>query len=137
MFRFAKSGSVLFQVLCWLFLASLSGDAANLDDLLQNVVALHDDADIGIACAVSAAETLLPLNSTSHLVQSMTADRLPGRYPPGGIRIVIDQDSPSLEGDGIRTGFESPFAGAAPRFGIREATTFADRLHILFRTLLI
>jgi hypothetical protein len=51
MFRFVKSGSVLFQFLSWLFVASLFCDGANLDDLFHGVSVLHDDFEIGAGCA--------------------------------------------------------------------------------------
>ncbi len=115
MFKFAKSGSALFQFLSWLFVATLFCDCANLLGLVQGVVPVHDDFD--------AART----HNGDVSVTGCAAAGL----------VVIDQDSPSLEPQLLRLECESLFTPLDDQIEVHDAPPQAGQMHILFRSLLI
>jgi hypothetical protein len=137
MFRFAKSGSAHFQILSWLFVASLFCDGSNLDDLFHGAGVLHDDFDIGAACAGGPDGVSPVAGRTYHVSGDVTVGTLPAPASPRAIRIVIDQDSPSLESDGLCTIFE-PLGSFRDTPGEwSDSLLPSELLHIRFRNLLI
>ena len=95
MFRFARSGSVLFQFLSWLFVASLFCDGANLDDLLGGRCVIHDDVEIAAASTgiFSGLSVSAPGLSQVQAGAIVAAPFVPS--PAMKVPVVIDQDSPS------------------------------------------
>lgn len=135
MFKLAKSGSISFRILSWLFVGALFCDVANIDDLFRGVVALHDDFEVG---AVSAGG-LAGLPSIAGPCTGVPGMTTLGNVPvaPAAVRIVVDQDSPSIEARGLRSsGATMLTLRGTPRNG-DDTWTSSELLHIRFRHLLI
>ena len=115
--RFVQRRSCLFLVVMWMFVTTVFADAANIDDIFCPTV-LHDDGEVTEGAAP-------PLLSRSDALT------------PGLLRVIIDQDSPSLPvdvdvlaiisqilpGNDQQASYASPFASGT--------------LHIKLHTLLI
>ncbi len=137
MFRYVKTGSAVFQFLSWLFVASLFCDGANLDDLFHGVSVLHDDFEIGAGCAGGIDGSCSAAIGGNHGSTGTTVGTLPAPAPASEVRIVIDQDSPSLEAGGLRIVFEPLASILDTPAKWRESRLPSETLHIRFRHLLI
>jgi len=96
--RFATSRSLSFRIVAWLFLAALFCDGANLDDLLPGSVVLHDDADV-MSCGVAGPGVGALSQAAGSPVRGASTLTLPVQFPSqmrGLVRVIVDQDSPSL-----------------------------------------
>lgn len=122
--RFVNRRSGLFLIVCWAFAATLFADAANLDDIFSSNYVIHDDDDASAPLA----------SSPSHDGASAP---LPEKSPPSPVRLILDQDSPSLaaELDASSLVAQSMFPGEET---VSYEMFFAfDELHIKLHTLLI
>jgi hypothetical protein len=122
--RFVKRRSRLFLILGWGFAATLFADAANLDDLFSSNYVIHDDD----------AASVPPWAMPSH---DGAAPQTPAKSPPSPVRLILDQDSPSLAADS-----ETATLTFQAMPSVEEAAGYvhvitADALHIRLRTLLI
>ena len=122
--RFVKRRSRLLLILGWAFAATLFADAANLDDIFSSNYVIHDDDDASTP----------PIGIPSH---DGSAPQSPVQSPPSPVRLILDQDSPSLAADSetATLTFQALPSGedAAPY----EHVITASALHIRLRTLLI
>jgi len=135
--RFVKSGSPLLQAVIWIFAVTLFADAANLDDLCSGTIVLHDDDEV-------VTPDLLSFDGISDQVWRDFASsgaahqiRQAAQFPRTPVRIVVDQDSPSLPADALPVAFRStslPDDSPAVTPGIQPAT---EHLHLRFHALLI
>jgi hypothetical protein len=99
-------------------------DAANLDDIFSSNYVIHDDDD------ASAPSASIPFHDSA-------SNPLPEKAPPSPVRLILDQDSPSLaaESDASSLVAQSMFSGEKT---ISYDMVFAvDELHIKLRALLI
>ncbi len=95
---FRRLTSPLALGVIWLFLGAFLIDAANLDDLVPGNVVLHPDSDeescdqppVAYTPAAGQARTL------SHDI-----NRVGQSTPMHHVRLVIDQDSPSLAAESL------------------------------------
>ena len=122
--RFVKRRSGLFLLVSWAFAATLFADAANLDDIFSSNFVIHDDDE---AWAPPG-----PIPS-----QDSATPRLPDKSPPSPVRLILDQDSPSLaaESDASSLVAQSVFSGE--KTVTYEMVFAVDALHIKLRALLI
>jgi len=97
--RFVGSHTLFSEVMGWFFVACLFCDAANLDDLLSRSVVLHDDDEV-YASDLDGCEGT---NSSMCWEQQRSIGTSAVAQPPPvsrtTVRIIIDQDSPSLPAD--------------------------------------
>ena len=122
--RFVKRRSRLFLIVSWAFAATLFADAANLDDIFSSNYVIHDDDD------TSAPSASIPFHDSA-------SNPSPEKAPPSPVRLILDQDSPSLaaESDASSLVAQSMFSGEKT---ISYDMVFAvDELHIKLRALLI
>jgi hypothetical protein len=110
-------------ILTWMFLALVFADAANLDDIFLTANIIHDDTDL-IAPPPGHQD---PPTGTSDT----------GSHHHADLRVIIDQDSPSLaavdEVETIQIGrFPLPENAAGVTSFLSD-----DELHIKIRLLLI
>jgi len=133
----AQSRSPLSTLALWLFIAALVCDAANLDDLLSPGIVLHDDDQIVYSgtdlhdASVASNCTGLRQTDGAFSVRQYSSVRQPF------VRVVIDQDSPSLEANVI------PASSKVFRF-LTDTSAFSIEFlpatglrHLLFHSLLI
>jgi len=135
--RFIKANSLFARAMGWFFAASLFCDGANLDDIFSRSIILHDDEEVIGACQDSAAGSGTGMfcdhprsSGETGLQPSAPLTRTP-------VRVIIDQDSPSLAAEGSETAIEplpnfedSP----VPSSDVQRAV---ERLHLRFHSLLI
>ncbi len=95
MIKLAKKASRVFQVGMWLFTAVTFADAANLDDLVADTVVIHDDQDADTQPALVADSAPQAANNPA----THAARRDSSQSPVAPVRVVFDQDSPSLAAD--------------------------------------
>ena len=122
--RFVKRRSRLFLIVSWAFAATLFADAANLDDIFSSNYVIHDDD------AASAPYGAIPSPDRS-------SPDSQGKFPPSPVRLILDQDSPSLaaESDASSLVGQSMFSGEKT---VSYEMVFAvNALHIKLRALLI
>lgn len=97
---------MLFRVGMWLFIAATFADAANLDDVLSDAVVIHEEQDADVRAAHAAVGTPQAQDNAA-----TTPHRHGSRpTPAASVRVVFDQDSPSLAAD--PTPLEALFAVA-------------------------
>jgi hypothetical protein len=97
--RFVKTNSALFQIVGWFFVATLFCDGANLDDIFIGSVVLHDDIDVigpDLGACSGSGVLMCGKRHESGAVSSVRQSASLLRTP---IRVVVDQDSPSLAAD--------------------------------------
>ena len=90
---FRKSKSPLVVGIIWIFVAAYCFDAANLDDLIPGNVVVHPDTnESSLAPQAASFDGLVstPAKPASHPAAPTQCGK------PHTIRIIIDQDSPSL-----------------------------------------
>jgi hypothetical protein len=95
MTKLGNKTSRLFQVCLWLFTAVTFADAANLDDFFADTVVIHDDQD-------AETQPVLVMDSALHVANTAAAHatrRDSNQIPVAPVRVVFDQDSPSLAAD--------------------------------------
>jgi hypothetical protein len=122
--RFVKRRSRLFLIVSWAFAATMFADAANLDDIFSSNYVIHDDD------AASAPYGSIPSPDRS-------SPDSQGKFPPSPVRLILDQDSPSLaaESDASSLVGQSMFSGEK---AVSYEMVFAvNALHIKLRALLI
>ena len=122
--RFAKSGTRFFLTFAWFVVATLFADSANLDDLFTSNYVVHDDDEVASA---DQQPQNIPPDSQQH----------PDKAPAHPVRVIVDQDSPSLAAD---TDAFTLVAGTLFSEQITvayETVRTGDCLYIKYRTLLI
>jgi hypothetical protein len=122
--RFVKKRSTPFLFLAWIFAATLFADAANIDDLFSSNYVIHDDDDAG-----SPPGTIPIHDCAPHPSQDNT--------PPSPIRVILDQDSPSLAAEYDASSLVTQSFLSAEKAISYEMVFFDDALHIKLRSLLI
>jgi len=127
--HFVKSGSRLFLFVSWVFLGSLFADSANLDDLFASNYVIHDDEDVASDLSQTAPASSQP-SDHSGAQQS-------GSHPDQAVRVIVDQDSPSLPADRDASTLVGETPVVEPEVVAYETTLAAEPLHIKLRTLLI
>ena len=134
--NFTKNESRIFFAICWLFIAAMFADGANLDDLLPGFIVVHSDEDNATQTesellTPSAAKT--PVRSHS-LPQPLQKKEDSQPTPP--LRIIYDQDSDSLAAAPVS--LAESFVPLPPETLVEyESTTSAHSLYLLNCTLLI
>ncbi len=133
--RFVAGKSILFLVLAWTLTATLFADGANLDDLCSGAIVLHDD-DEATAPDAFLAQAAAP----QHHAQAAPKHHGPSdskQLPATPVRVIVDQDSPSLAADTrLETIFEAVNT-ATSTLVIHRAPPARDALHLQLCTLLI
>jgi len=132
--RFAKSGSRLFIVLTTICTLSLFGDSANLTDLFSEITTIHfDEVTSESDNQIISPSNLQPVQSFSDFVIHRNVSK---QVPPCVKRVMLDQDSPSLEAVSI---FTSETHIAVPRDAAVTVpfVFYAESLYLEHRTLLI
>ena len=133
----AQPRSLLSTLALWLFIATLVCDAANLDDLLSPGIVLHDDDQI-----VYSGTDLHDASVASNYREQLQNDgafsvRQYSPVPHPFVRVVIDQDSPSLEANVFQASSKVfRFLTGSPSFST-EVLSSTSLLHLLFHSLLI
>jgi len=122
--RFVKSSSRLFLSLAWLVVASLFADGANLDDIFTSNFVVHDDDEV--ATAVQPPQTVPP-----------DASQHPEKAPAHPVRVIVDQDSPSLAAEADAATLVAGTLNGEPVAVAYETVRSSDSLYIKNRTLLI
>jgi hypothetical protein len=122
--RFVKHRSKLFLIVSWAFAATLFADAANLDDIFSSNYVIHDDDD---ACVPPGP---IPTHDSA-------TPQSPEKAPPSPVRLILDQDSPSLAADSDATSLVAQSMFRGEKTVTYEMVFAFDALHIKLRTLLI
>ncbi len=122
--RFVKRRSHLFFFVAWAFAATLFADAANLDDIFSSNYVIHDDDD---ACVPPGP---IPTHDCG-------APQTQGKTPPAPVRLILDQDSPSLAAEYDASSLVGESVLSAEKAVSYEMVFAVDALHIKFRSLLI
>ena len=112
------------MIVSWAFAATMFADAANLDDIFSCNYVIHDDDD------ASAPSGSIPFHDSA-------SKPLPENAPPTPVRLILDQDSPSLaaEADASSLVAQSMFSGE--KTVSYEMFFSFDALHIRLHALLI
>jgi hypothetical protein len=105
--RFLVSRSLLLHFATWLFIALFSCDEVNVADLCPGFFVLHDDDDIAAGSSVACCGSVQARCNAPQ--ESSCAPRVKQSGPLArfGVRVLIDQDSPSLAAGECRTVFGS------------------------------
>lgn len=127
--RFVKSGSRLFPFVSWIFLGSLFADSANLDDIFASNYVIHDDEDV--------ASALVQKIPTSRQESDHSGGPQAGSHPDQTVRVIVDQDSPSLPAEADASTLVGETFSYEPDSAAYETTHTGEPLHIKLRTLLI
>ncbi|HMK39676.1 MAG TPA: hypothetical protein VK569_10070 [Bacteroidota bacterium] len=122
--RFVKSGSRLVMFMAWVFAATMFADAANLDDIFSSNYVIHDDD------AASAPPGPIPVHDTG-------SPQAPAKSPPSPVRLILDQDSPSLAADSDASSLVDGTLLSGEKASVYEMVFAIDGLHIKLRSLLI
>lgn len=122
--RFVKGGSRLVIFMAWVFAATMFADAANLDDIFSSNYVIHDDD------AASAPPAPIP----SHEGGSAQS---PVKSPPSPVRLILDQDSPSLAAESDASSLIDGTLLAGEKASSYEMFFAIDGLHIKLHSLLI
>ncbi len=94
--KFTANKSKIFFAICWLFVAALFADGANLDDLIPGTIVVHSDEDNDSQTdsqLLAHVSNDAPVRSHS-LPQHSHNQETP--QPTTPVRIIYDQDSDSL-----------------------------------------
>ncbi len=137
--RFVSHRSVFIIALVWVVAILLFADAANLDDLCSGTLVLHDDDEVTAPVSIglsSWADHGGP-NRSASLPLSHGEGSASKQQPATPVRVIVDQDSPSLAADWhLGAIFES--INAADRvIALRVNPPVRDELFLRFCTLLI
>ncbi len=94
--KFTKNKSKIFFAVCWLFVAAMFADSANLDDLLPGTIVVHSDEDNDTQ---TDYDLLVNVHNDSP-VRSQSLPQQPKKQetpqPTTTLRVIYDQDSDSL-----------------------------------------
>jgi hypothetical protein len=135
--RFVKTDSLLFHIAGWFFIATLFCDGANLDDLLSGSVVLHDDDEVIAADQSPYAGADIPVCRGDYSYAGASAVRQPVHLLRAPVRVIIDQDSPSLAAGRFQIGSATlPLLKDSPEANF-ECPLPPESLFIRFRSLLI
>ena len=132
--RFAKSGSRLFVVLTTICILSLFGDGANLTDLFSETTTVHfDEVNNESENEITVPSHFQFAQSFSDFVIHRSVSK---QVLPCIKRVILDQDSPSLEAVSI---FTSETHIAVPRDAAVTVpfVLYSESLYLEHRTLLI
>lgn len=135
--RFVKSQSFVFQLAAWFFVATLFCDAANLDDLFTGSIVLHDDEEViaaNLACPVGSATQMY---GAQGIVKGSSGIRESAPLSPAHVRLIIDQDSPSLAAGQILIDFMSRCILENSPAASFESQLPIELRYLRFRSLLI
>ena len=122
--RFVKGRSHLFFFVAWAFAATLFADAANLDDIFSSNYVVHDDDDAW------APPGPIPTHDCG-------TPHSQGKTPPAPVRLILDQDSPSLAAEYDASSLVAQSMLSGEKVVSYEMVFAVDALHIRFRSLLI
>jgi hypothetical protein len=122
--RFVKGRSRFFLFVAWAFAATLFADSANLDDLFSSNYVVHDDD----------AATTPPVSIPSH---DGAPGQTPDKAPPPPVRLILDQDSPSLAAEYDASSLVAQSTLSGEKAVSYEMVFAVDALHIKLRSLLI
>ncbi len=122
--RFVKRRSVLFLFVAWAFAVMMFADAANLDDIFTSNYVIHDDDDAWAP----------PPPIPSHDPVSPPSQ---GKTTPAPVRIILDQDSPSLAAEYDASSLVAQSTLSGEKTVSYEMVFAVDALHIKLRSLLI
>jgi len=122
--RFVVRRSRFFLFVAWAFAATLFADSANLDDIFSSNYVVHDDD----------ASTTPPAPVPS---RDAAPGRTPEKAPPAPVRLILDQDSPSLAADHDASSLVAQSALSGEKAVSYEMVFAVDALHIKLRSLLI
>ncbi len=137
--RFIAQRSALFVVVTVVFVAALFADGANLDDLCPGAIILHDDDEVAVPANFGLDAQPGPGAAHRHSAFPSPHSRHGDSKssPAAPVRVVVDQDSPSLQAE-WRLGMTSEpgdAAGCVP--AAYHAPPAPGALHLRFCTLLI
>ncbi len=137
MHRTAQSHPLLFRIASWLFIASVTCDGTNVDDLCSGCIIVHDDELVIAASRIPADETTELHSNLQIELQGPATIRQIVSPPMVSLRIILDQDSPSLHSGGSLSlaGVPTLFIQSTPLILLQILP--AEPLHIRFHTLLI
>jgi hypothetical protein len=124
--RFVQRRSCLFLVVMWMFVTTVFADAANIDDIFCPTV-LHDDGEVTEGAAPP------PTHMGTHPPLLSRFDAL----TPGLLRVIIDQDSPSLPVDVDVLALVSQILPGNDQQASYASPFASGTLHIKLHTLLI
>ena len=122
--RFVKRRSGLFLLVSWAFAATLFADAANLDDIFSSNYVIHDDDEAW------APPGPIPSHDSA-------TPRPPEKSPPSPVRLILDQDSPSLAAESDASSLVAQSVLSGEKTVSYEMVFAVDALHIKLRALLI
>ncbi len=128
-----KLNYILLLVTIWVFIGLYFIDAANLDDLLPDTIVLHPEADDS-----SPDGSTIELTGDDAIVQKPQSapDQSGQSKKSETVRIVIDQDSPSLAAEPLVSMLSSHAMPEDP-IHIADSFTSSSSLYLLNCTLLI
>ncbi len=137
--KFVQKRTKLFLIATWTFIAALFADGSNLDDLFPGTLVIHSDEDNLSGC-VFELET--PSQGTTPS-QSPSIPQIP-QLPKGSkqvpiptIRVIFDQDSPSLTGESLESDGSFSLLFPDEQQVVYHCPIFAESLYIKFCTFLI
>ena len=134
--KFTKNKSKIFFAVCWLFIAAMFSDGANLDDLIPGTIVVHSDEDNDTQ---TDYDLLVNVHDNSP-VRSQSLPQHPKKQetpqPTTTLRVIYDQDSDSLAAAPVS--LAESFVPLLPETLVEyESTTSAHSLYLLNCTLLI
>lgn len=123
--------------MAWFFVAALFCDGANLDDLFSDFVVLHDDDEAGATASAAYGWTNGRVCWEQHNTTGTPEVRQSPPFLRSLVRVIIDQDSPSLTADGFHAIFNPLrfLKDSSSDLFFRQLPT--ELLHIRFHSLLI
>jgi hypothetical protein len=135
--RFAAANRLFSQILGWLFLATLLSDAVNLDDLVCGHPVLHDMDDVVLINLGMFDGADAPMCRAKRCPREASGIRQSALLSPASVRIIIDQDSPSIGAPPSQTISDSlPVPEDSPAVSFKDRLS-VDLLHLRHCTLLV
>jgi hypothetical protein len=137
--RFVSHKSALFLVVAWVVALTLFADGANLDDLASGTVVLHDDDQVTQSQVPDLAASMDRWSSDQSNPHSQVPVKSgqPLRFPASPVRVIVDQDSPSLAAEWrLGTIFES-LGTAEFLISVRRTPPAHNTLYLQYCTLLL
>jgi hypothetical protein len=134
--KFTANKSKIFFAICWLFIAAMFSDGANLDDLIPGTVVVHSDEDND----TQTDYDLLVNVSNDTPVHAQSLPQHPQKQetpqPTTTLRIIYDQDSDSLAANPVLASESSVMFPPETQVAI-ESVIPTYSLYLRNRTLLI
>src|SRR6202142_636808 len=121
--RFVKRRSRLFLIVGWAVAATLFADAANLDDIFSSNYVIHDDDEAWAPPGPNPS-------------QDNATPQSPDKAPASPVRLIFDQDSPSLAAESDASSLVSQSMFSGEKTVSYEMVFAVDALHIKLRALL-